>query len=158
MMFDVESFYDYAAQVLKDNISAKVAEINTEKDDGITLEAPRSSDYYVDFNEKVISEPFFIYYTLVEARPIENVGEDVSIEVTMMFYVAFIEIDGGDEALKKGMRYTRAFQEVFKEGFAGHAQISDLEIFQHMPQSAQFEKSSKWYKIGGIEIKGTIST
>lgn len=158
MTFDVESFYDLAVATLKDNIDAKIDSLNAEKADAITLKKPEGDDYYPDFNEKMISKTFFISYGIVDAQVTEVVGEDVSIEVTMHVYVGFVEVNGGVEVIKQGLRYTRALHEIFTENFDASANISNIEIFQYMPQSAQFEKNSKWYKIGGIEIKGTIST
>ena len=156
MKFDVESFYNLMVKTLKDNIDTKIDEINAEKADSITLQKPRDpQDYYANFNNQMLAQTFFIYYTMISAKPLENVGGHGSVEVVMHIYAAFVDVDG-DNALQKGMRYTRALSEIFKENYDLSPHISDIEVFEHLPQSAQFEKRSKWYKIGGIEIKGII--
>lgn len=155
--FDVEKFYDYAVALLKDNIGNKITELNTEKSDSITLEAPENEEYIADFNSQAVLPEFFVYYTISDVVPVQSVGEAVALEVTLMIYAAFIDYEEGDAPIRKGMRYVRALYEIFSDNFAKNSRISDFEIFQHMPQSAQFENTENWYKIAGVQIKGTIA-
>lgn len=156
--FDAENFYDYCVNLVKDNIASKVAALNTEKSDSITLIAPDSGNYLSDYNNIAVTPSFFIYSSIIGVNVLQSVGTKASLEITVMFYVAFIDHSESDSAIRKGLRYTRGLQEIFLDNFSKNSQISDFQIFQHAPQSAQFENTSKWYKIGGIEIKGVISS
>lgn len=155
--FDEEEFYDYCVNLVKDNIGAKITALNAEKADAITLETPGASDYIFDFSVKSATPDFFIYYTMLDAVPLDTVGNQSSIECNILFYFAFIDFEENDYSIRKGMRYTRALREIFLDNFNNNHQISDFEIFQVFPQSAQFQNTKKWYKVGGVEIKGVIT-
>lgn len=154
--FDVESFYNHCADLFKNNIDAKVTEINNEKADSITIEAPSADQIITDFHEQILNFDFFTYYTLLEATSVDQAGSSVAYEVSMLFYVCFLDPEDGTDIIKKALRYTRALAEIFQEGNFDESRLSGLEIIQHFPQSAQFQNGSDWYKIGGVEIKGTV--
>lgn len=154
--FDVEAFYDHCAGIVQDNITAKVAEINAEKADSHAIVAPTVNQFVADFSKQILNENFFIFYTLLDAQTVGQVGSYAAQEVSMLFYACFLEAEDGTDVIKKSLRYSRALTEIFLEHYRDTPEISGIEIIQHFPQSAQFQNSSDWYKIGGIEIKGTI--
>lgn len=155
--FDAEAFFDYCENLLKDKISDKVAEINAEKGDSLLI-APNDRQFITDFTEQILNEDIFFYCTMLPAENVASNGPFVSTELKMMVYVAFIDTDGGEKSRKKGFRYTRAISEIYQNAFDNLAEVSNIEIIQHIPESAQFQNESEWYKLGGVEIKGTITT
>ncbi len=155
-IFDTESFYDYCSELVKANIDTKIDEINAEKADAIILEKPDANDFVYDFSVQRTTPDFFFFYTLTGERPLQTNGDKVSMEISMIFYAAFVDNDVDDAAIRKGLRYSRALREIFLEDHGKQSKISDLEIISHLPESAQFQNTKKWYKIGGIEIKGSI--
>lgn len=154
--FDVESFYDFCSAVVQDNIAAKVAEINAEKADAHVIQAPTENQFVSDFSAQLLNENFFIYYELLDTEATEQAGDSVALEVMMRFYALFVEAEDGTDSVKKALRYSRALHEIFLEHYRDVPEISGIEIIQIAPQSTQFPNSSDWYKIGGVEIKGTI--
>lgn len=152
---DVEEFYDFTVALVRDNIDAKIDAINAEKGDTL-LQKPTSGQFVSDVTEQVLAHDFFLFYTMAPSKVLDNAGPNTSLEITMMFYVVFVDPAGGSDSFKKAVRYTRALAEIFKDNYDSYAHSSDFELVSHIPQSAQFENSSEWYKIGGIEIKGAI--
>lgn len=154
--FDIESFYDYCIALVKDNIGAKITEINNEKADSIVLVAPASNQYVSDFSKQLLNENLFVYYTLLDSEITGQTGHGLAQEITMLFYVCFLESENEIDTVKKSLRYTRALTEIFLNDYKSASEISTIEINQILPQSAQFQNASDWYKISGVEIKGTI--
>lgn len=153
--YDVEQFEDDMLALVKSNISAKVAEINAEKGDDM-LQAPRDDQYINNYSRDNINKDFWIYYAVVQSEPIAQAGASLALEVTMDFYIAFCNVNNDGAAQKKTLRYIRALSEIFQSNYRKHAEISALKITSHFGGQTRFENNRNWYKIGAVELKGTI--
>lgn len=154
--FDIESFRDYFLGLFQANLAAKVSEINSEKNDGITIVDIPAAQYFNDLNAAVVNYHTFIFYGFPEIKTTDRRGTSFSLEITMSVEVVISESEGGTETENKIMRYTRALAEIIAES-AKHPQISELEIELFAPISLQLNLGSPVTKAGGINIKGAVA-
>ena len=156
--FDIENFRDYFIAMIKDNLAAKLAEINAEKADSLTLEVFDNDQYAGSLSEKVMNYADFVLYGFPEIQTIQQPDSgDFAIEIQMTFDIWIADTDGGIVAENKVLRYTRAFSEIIAENIRKNPIIGDvqLEIFSPLPLSlSQF---SAIMRVGGVQIKGTIA-
>jgi len=159
--FGVEEFFDQAITVLKAGFNSKIDEINEEKSaEGTELELEKivdDSQYFEDFLSKVVSKEFFVVHRIQGLEPLASVGSKTATEVTLIFFVCYIDRQGGMRDIKKGLRYGRAITEIFKEKYDMDSRVSSIALKSYYPTSGQFDGSSQVYKIAGCELKGTIN-
>jgi len=154
--FDLENFSDTLKAYLVDNMAAKIAEINTEKgDDPVLIEIPETQ-YFEDFNRKIVNFKDFMYFGFLDFETgIPNAGE--LGQPASMFFMTFVtDQNSGVIGRNKILRYTRAMFEIFQENATEEANISDLEITILPPEAVKLDFGSDWYKVGGVYVKGTI--
>ncbi len=154
--FDVESFGDYFLALIQSKLSAKIAAINAEKNDGITLETFDSAQYVDDMNGEVVNYASFIFYGFPEVSTIMNPNGDFALEVTMSFEIVFQGTEIGPVVSKKILRYSRALAEIICENIRENAQIQSVSVELLSPVTFIQNQNSSRTKIGGIQIKGTI--
>lgn len=153
---DIETFRDYFLGLIQANLAAKLAEINAEKADGITLTDFIAAQYTSDMNEKVMNYSEFVFYGFPEILTIPNPRGGFALDITMSFEVVFCAPDGGTVAENKILRYTRAMAEIVTESLRGNCIASDVTVEILAPVSLAENLRSQWTKIGGIQIRGTI--
>ena len=156
MKYDVERFYFDCVQIVKDKIDDVVDALNAEKSDNITISKPTANQFKGEMTSELLNENFFILHSLGDTSEINQEGGDLALPVKMIFYAVFSDPEGDEDTLRKALRYTRALQTIFQENQEIGSQNVKIKITSHYPQSTQFENSTDWYKIGGIEIEGTI--
>lgn len=155
--FDVETFRDFFLATFQAGMAAKVAEINAEKADSITLEDISADQYLSGWNEKVATYDIFILYGFPEITALQTVGSDTALEITMSVEIVIPEGNTADNSTEtKVMRYTRALAEIAAAVATERAEISDLEIAPYSPIQLAAQDGSL-LRMAGIEIKGTIT-
>lgn len=154
--FDLETFSDTLKAYLVDGMAAKIAEINTEKgDEPVLIEIPETQ-YFEDFNEKIVNFKDFMYFGFLPFEPsIPNAGE-IGQDTSMFFMTLVTDQNSGKVGRNKILRYTRAMYEIFTANATANANISDLEITILPPESITLDFGSDWYKVGGVYVKGTV--
>lgn len=154
--FDIESFQDSVLQIIKDNINAKIAEINTEKADSITLETIDTTNAFAnDLNEVVVNFDPFVYHGISAINP-TAIGGATSNNITLFFEVIFAYNADGNSQIRKVLRYSRILQEIVEEKQRKILGVSNLEIQQLVPLDVRLSESDQQYKIGGIHLSGTL--
>ena len=153
--FDLEDFRDVLKAYLVDNMAAKVAEINTEKDDSLLIEIPEAQ-YFQDFNEKIVNFTDFMYFGFLPFDPGISSGNSLAQPVSMFFLSMISDHEGGTVGENKLLRYTRAMTEIFQANALANSHISDLEITILPPDLVQIRPGPDWYKAGGVYVKGTV--
>lgn len=155
--YDLEDFRSYFLNLIKDNMSAKLAEITAEKADSITLDAPDADHYIHSIDDQALAFDPFVHYGFSE---IESASQGGSIlwKPTMFFAYYFLDdSQKGDVAETKILRYTRAMVEIIAANAAQNSYISTPEIIPLPPAIVSFAmQDGSDYKVGGIEIKGSF--
>lgn len=153
--FDVESFRDYFLNLVKDNLTAKLAEIQAEKGDGLDLTTFEDAQYVGDMNEKVMNFERYIYYALTIGDQETN-GHQTSLDIEMSIEVVFANQEGGQEVENSLLRYTRAISEIILENSVGRASIGGIEVKRFFPVSGNNTITQTLVHVGSVEITGTI--
>ena len=153
--FDLEDFRDILKAYLVDNMAAKVAEINTEKGDYLLIVIPES-DYFQDFNGRIVNVTNFIHFGFMPFDPGVSSGDSLGQPVTMFFMTMISDHEGGILGENKILRYTRAMKEIFQEKSLTDSRISDLEIEIQPPALVEIIPGADYYKAGGVYVKGTV--
>ncbi len=152
--FDIESFRNGLLAIVQDNLPAKVAAINTEKDDTNSISVVDNAYYYNDITDQVVNKTPFIYYGLIDVGT-RTVGSQTAMEVTAFFSIVFDNRNQGNTE-SKTLRYTRCLREVIQENFKKMPAASNLKIEQFLPANFSLNKGAD-FKIGGIHITATIT-
>lgn len=161
--YDLESFRDEFLTLFQTEMAAKITAINTEKGavsgDLDYLTDFTSDQYIADMNEKVMNYESFVFYSWPSVVTTESFAGKYSLEVTMAFEVVFTDMEGGEIANNKILRYTRAMAEIVIE-YANKrsSQISNLELSILAPTPIQLNQETPVWKVGGISIKGVITS
>lgn len=156
--FDVESFEDYFTTLLKDNLDAAIAAVNSEKGDGSLIETISTSAWFTEMNEVVNFSPF-VLCGVVETEPQgASVGGTTPLKITQSVEVVFQEANDGTATTRKRLwRYTRAILDVLKDDSINTpSAISDLEIVPYAPVTITAQENAT-LRIGGVQITGAIT-
>ena len=152
--YDIESFLNEVLGIVQANLPAKIAAINTEKSDTITLDLIPNAQYYADSSEQVWNDNVFIYYGVVNIITTTNGGK-TAMEVTLHFAVIFNN-QNETKTLERVLRYSRCLREVIQDNFKGSNKSSGFSVSELTPANFPLNEGSD-YKIGGIEIVSTIA-
>jgi hypothetical protein len=153
---DIETFRDYFLNLIQANLAAKIAQINLEKNDGITLTDFIPDQYTNDMGRAVMNYSQFVFYGFPEILTIPNPRGDFAMDITMSFEIVLAAPEAGIVAENKILRYTRAFAEIITESLRGNYIASDVTVEILAPISLAENLGSQWSKIGGIQVRGTI--
>ncbi len=156
--FDLESFRDYFLTMIQSAWAAKIAEINAEKSDAITLQDIPSAQYFSDLNESVVNFNEFIHYEFGEIQTITQPRMPAAMVVEMAVAVVVTDPQSGLSAENKALRYTRALAEIIMANASKNPQIGGVEIEVFAPISPKENLLSGSTKVGGIIIKGVLSS
>ena len=150
--YDIETFLATLIATVKSNLSAKIDEINSEKDDGICLKTIDDEDYYSQTNDQIWNKNQFIYYTIADLETNTN-GGSTAITISVNIEIVFDNTNKTD-TLEKVLRYSRCLREVvqsnFKEGKHANLKISEL-----LPGNLVSNDGAD-FKIGGVVVQSTI--
>lgn len=152
--YDVESHFKALLAIVKDNLNAKINEINVEKDDNFNLATFIDEQYYTSTADSVYNYDEFIYCDLVDLQT-ESVGASTSIKVGMVFEVVFSNFNQIG-TLEKILRYSRCLREVIQEHWKRSSNCSGLKIEEILPTNIQLNQGSD-FKVGGVSVTSTIT-
>lgn len=156
---DEETFLDDVVTLMKAELSTFIAEVNNEKNDGINCPTVADKRFYESLNDEVFNFPAFIYYG-IKGISAQTIGPATSAEITLFF--DFLHLDDGTSQIashkirKKVMRCGKAMRLLIQKNFRKIRYADDLEILTMSPQNFKNIESKQNYKLGGIELKGTI--
>lgn len=155
MKFDLEVFKEYYLTIIQNNMSAKIAAISTEKNDGISLPIPTANQYISFINAGAWAFDPLIHYGFNEIETESN-GQNVKYTAQMFFAFYFLDFNDGI-AEKKVFRYTRAMTEILAENSKSNAYVSNLQILPLPAATVKFEEQDgSIYKVGAVELKGSF--
>lgn len=158
MKYDLEKLRDDLLAIVTNNLAAKIAEINAEKGDGITLDVPDLTASMRSMNDRIVNEGLILHYGLVEVEPRVTAGASTSFDVTMFFMIAFEQdVNANIDHERKSLRYSRALYEVFLDNYRTLKRVSGLTVMPYAPVDWQPNADSPYWKVGGVEVTTTIA-
>jgi len=155
MKCDIEIVEDKLLELVKDKLPAKLAEIDAEKADGVTLDVPMDAQYFngTDIDEEVINQGILVRYGIVESEAI-SLPSATAQDNTYIFLIYLNELNAPQGELRKKLfRYSRAFKEIFEENFRKFTFLSGMDVTVVAPAIWQENDRSPAYKVGGVYIK-----
>ena len=156
MKFDEELLLLNLETIIKANLNTKIAALNTEKNDTISLATVNNSAYIMDVNDKEVNyNPYIIY--MISEQTSEARGP-VTIE-NIIINVALIHSDNGLDPyiVKRMLRYRRCLKEVIEENFRSISPCDSVTIESLPVLSFQKSNSSYSSKVVGINIITSIA-
>jgi len=167
--FDVECFEDRILELIKLKLPAKVAEINTEKNIGLTgddiidIEDIPADNYVDSLTEKIANMNTFVYYGVGPVQAIHNGGR-TALKVNMILNIVFTNVNetlvsgtSQSKTRKQAFRYSRAFREIIEENFDWFSGATDIEVQEISPGDFyDNEQLSGTWKVAGVNIAANI--
>ena len=132
--YDIENFFDDVLVVLRANINTKLAAIDTDKNDGITLETVNTDAYFFQtMATQMANFGVFVYVGVGEIEgdpsPYAYVSQKFSADV-----VVILSDDGNDpNIMKRLLRYHRALIEIFQTNFDKISKVGKIKISSLSP-------------------------
>lgn len=153
--YDEETFLYDLKEMIISNLPAKIAEINTEKNDSITLVAVDSSNYIDNLDDEILNADPVIYYGLagIEAN---SAGPSTSRKIGIFFDVIWINDFTQNNLNRKALRYSRVLREIIEKNYKKIRYAGDLAVESMTPTDVKLNDDETYYKIGGIIITGTL--
>lgn len=154
---DEENFLDDIVAIVKNNLSAKIAEINTLKNDSIILDDIPSERFIETLNEDALNWPVFVYYG-IDSIDTNGIGPSTSRQVTVFFDLLFMDDQSGfgNLARRSVQRYTRALREIIEKNYKKIKYASISKVNSVSPIDLKTLEDSNFYKVAGVEVQATI--
>lgn len=152
-MTDVETLIDGLITLIKSKLSTKLAEIDAEKNDGVTL-ATIDNAAYSDFGipDNILNYDPFIW-VVENAISGDSIGAHTAMEIEI-FAAVVIADSGNDLSMgKRVRRYARAMKEVIEENFKLQG---TLEVKSMSPESYKL-RDEKFHHFAGVSINVSIT-
>jgi len=155
---DLEWLEGAIIQIIKDNLPAKLLEIDVDKNDGLVLDQIPNANYFTTFGEEVNNVNEFIFYGY-NSRSSQGIGPATNQLFQMMILVFFSTFNNEleDENRKKSFRYTRAIKEILQAHYGDIGNSSTLKITDAEPVNFQLNEESPLMQIAGVEVSGNFA-
>jgi hypothetical protein len=153
-VYDLESLLTDVETVLKNNLNTKLASIDTEKNDGITLRTVNSNAYHLQtMDQKNANFNPLILYGVDDndAQPIGPANAH-SYNISVVLVLADNGSDAAFNVIKRLLRYQRAIKEVFQDNWTILNKATRLKVSELAPDL----NSSEEYKFVGVRLEATL--
>lgn len=155
--YDVETFFADLETFMKANLNTKIAAINTEKSDSITLATVADEAYFFQsLDERVANYNPIIFYGLTSDVESDGIGPYTSKKLKVN--VTIIVNDQNLASLgKRYLRYNRALEEIFLENW-DRAVNNGIKLKVTSPVLIDFTllNDSQPYRVVGVELEANI--
>jgi hypothetical protein len=156
--FDIETALNNVKQLLQANLNTKLAAIDAEKADGITLAQIPSGAYILQSLDQAVAAQFnpFVLYGIDK---IDSNGIGPSTAKSFTVSVIIIVADPGSDPtiLTRLLRYLRALEEVFEDSFGTALQREIVTVESLEPVQFRLVNSNDDCRAIGVSLKFTIS-
>lgn len=151
MKFDAEDILVEIQTYLQANLNTKIAEINSEKNDSITLNSVSTDAYFLQtLNDSIAN---FDPYILIGLDDMPSVGIGPATLKTLTFTVVLVLADTQDLLIGRRMlRYGRALEEIFNEGFQRILPFVSFKVNSLVPIAITSVNSNDPYRAVGVEV------
>lgn len=151
---DFESIADAVKAYLQAKLNTKLAEIDAEKNDGITLATIPATAYFFDYlGSEEVNQPVFVLYGVSRMEPVSRSVQAVATRVTMQVAVVLTDSGNDREVLKRLLRYQRALREVFETGWNSVSGSLKFEVGSLAPYGLDLLNRGADDRIIGITLE-----
>lgn len=155
-MFDLEVLLGQFETKMKENLSAQIELINTEKGDELLTDVQDRAWYFESLDDANHNDNKFIFYNVDSMRMIVNgpsVAREISIDLVMFF-----SSPNDPKIQTKVLRYWRAIQDAMAQTWDTIGVGYDrAEIDVITPIDVKEVNSSQYHKVFGATINFTIA-
>ncbi len=157
--YDVECLLGDVEEVLTTKLNSKIAQINAEKNDSISMATIPVAGYFLQtMNEKMANYDPFVYYGVGNIEPGDEMMPGRSSDIVDIEALICVIDPGQDDTIAKRMfRYGRALKEVFETNFnAFDGGNIKATIISKMPIDIGILNDSFTHKAVGVIIRASI--
>lgn len=153
--YDVELFLADIKTLLTTYLNTKIGEINTEKNDSITLKTVNNNAYFLQTldNDEANFDPYVLYG--IEDIKTTGIGPFSGHLYEIAVVIVAEDYEDGNSA-KRMMRYQRALEEVFAEHFQENEHGIKMEIQSIVPVSFKALNTSFRYRAIGVSLRAHL--
>lgn len=157
--FDAESLLAFIKTTLENGLTAKLAQISTEKNDGLLIPVLASTAYYLNHlpRDGANEDPWLIY-------GISGVAPTALGTVAAKRYEVFVIIgtashgNNQDEDVERILyRYARAVSEIMMENFDQMGGYTKPKVEEYPASPELILESGETYRYSGIVVSATIA-
>ncbi len=156
-VYDFENVLDDVKSILSSNLNTKIAEINAEKNDGITMPTINNNAYFFQtLDERVTNfDPFLVY----SIDTLEGENDYGRSQMNILINNILIIADNGKDSINRILfRYLRALNEIWKENFQSTSFSNRYKISSFTPVPFESLDTSTKYKGIGVIIETNMAT
>lgn len=157
MTYDIEQFFDDLKSFLQSNINTKIAEINTEKADDVSM-GTIATDAYVfqSMDSEVANYNPYIFYGLSETSTNAIRGAS-AVQYTASVVVVLTQTIDDDNDRKRLLRYSRVLKELFESNWSKIGTGITLEVDSLEPIAFQLVNASHPFRAVGVDLRFTLA-
>lgn len=155
--YDIESIMNEVKAVMTTSLNTRLASIDSEKADAITLKAVSLSSYYhQELNGGTINTNPFVFYGISDIQGEASINGSTSTELTI-FAILVLTDEGQDLAIANRMlRYQRALREIFEDNFELPESRVKLSITSQVPVEVTLLNSTQTHRAIGISLHADL--
>jgi hypothetical protein len=128
MRYDIENFFDDLKAFLQANMNTKLAAIDAEKADGITLGTISNAAYFFQtLGDEIANYNPFVFYG-IDQLPANAIYSNVDAAITAQVVIVLSDDENDPNIMKRLLRYQRALIELFESNYAGISKIGKILV------------------------------
>jgi hypothetical protein len=155
---DQETVCDAVKAYLASKLTAKLAEIDAEKNDGITLAPIEDGAYFFEWlGNAEVNYPAFVLYGVGDPEAVSRSGQVVAQKFSMT--VAIVVTDSGNDTniIRRLLRYRRALKEIFESGWNAVRNSLKFEVTELAPYPFRLLGKETDDKIIGVKLEYVLA-
>lgn len=159
-VYDIESLLSDIRAFLVANLNTKLAAIDAEKNDGITLAQVNSSaflDQTAGDHEMMNYDPF-VMYGIEEAPETQAVGPGTITPYILFVVVALTDTANDPNVYKRLLRYQRAFRELFEANWANVGGSVKFKVSGSVPIPVNLLDKKRISKVVGVTLSVALAS
>ena len=156
--YDLEKLLNDIETILKANLNTKLAAIDTEKADSITLATVDSTAYVrQSLNGETVNSDPFIFYGVDEIETVEGLGFGTNAKYSITVMLILADMNADLDIANRMFRYLRAIQEVFQENWNETDNGVKLFISSLAPIAVTDMDTNATYRAIGVKLEATLA-
>lgn len=157
--YDIETLITDISTIMTDNLAAKIAAINSEKNDGITLkDVPSGGVILQSMDGKIANYNPFLYIGVVDLQGEDQPHQSRSLQRADVAVLMVLADEAQDSQIwKKLFRYQRVIREIFEEKFDSISGQLNLKVKSQVPIELALVNNSYSHKAIGVTVSADIS-
>lgn len=156
--YDTESLITELVALLQANLNPKIDALNAEKaDDAPIYQVPNEAYFFQDINhERAPAYSVILFYGLEDPKTTTE-GPHVMEDHTLHFIICVKETAETSAFTTKLLRYTRAVQEVFQDGWINNRNRCKLAISAISPTKFSADGVAGSWRCVGVKVETTLA-